>query len=81
MRVAPFGRTEAAMHLTLAPEENRLLIHHLVKRIEHMENELVHTDKRELQRSLAHEVDALRALTERLRAGAPNLEREVTPEV
>ena len=58
------------MHLTLSPEESRLLIRHLTQRIEHLDSELVHTDKRELQRALAEELRALSALTDRIRSGA-----------
>jgi len=58
------------MHLTLTPEETRLLVNHLTQRIEHMDAELVHTDRRDLQRSLANELQALRALTERIRSSA-----------
>ena len=54
------------MQLSLTPEETRLLLRHLAQRIEHMDAELVHTDKRALQRSLASEVNALRALTDRI---------------
>ena len=55
------------MQLTLTPDESRLLIRHLTQEIEHLDAELIHTDKRELQRALAHELDALRGLTERIR--------------
>ena len=58
------------MQITFTSEETRLLIGHLNKQIEHMDDELVHTDKRELQRSLAAELEALRALAERIDAGA-----------
>jgi hypothetical protein len=69
------------MHLTLTPEETRLLLHHLTQRIEHMDAELVHTDKRELQRSLAHELQALRALTERIRSGVANDGKDEIPDI
>jgi hypothetical protein len=58
------------MHLTLTPEETRLLLHHLAERIAYMDAELVHTDKRELQRSLTRDLQGLRALTDRIRSGA-----------
>jgi hypothetical protein len=60
------------MHLTLTVDETRLLVTHLTQRIQHLEDELVHTDKRELQRSLAREVQGLRTLTDRIRLGAAN---------
>jgi hypothetical protein len=58
------------MHLMLTPEESRLLIRNLTHRIEHLDSELVHTDKRELQRALAQELQALSALTDRIRSSA-----------
>ena len=69
------------MHLTLTPEETRLLVSHLTQRIEHMDAELVHTDRRDLQRSLASELQALRALTERIRSGAASPEAEPPPDI
>jgi hypothetical protein len=54
------------MYLSLTPEETRLLIHHLTQQVDHMDTELIHTDKRELQRALAKEVEALRTLTDRI---------------
>lgn len=56
------------MHLTLTPEETRLLLRHLTERIEHIDNELVHTDKRELQHSIARDAQELRALVDRIRS-------------
>ncbi len=56
------------MHLTLTRDEGRLLLRHLTQHIEHLDDELVHTDKRELQRSLADELDELRSLATRLRS-------------
>ena len=58
------------MHLTLTPQESRLLIDHLTQQVGHLDEELVHTDKRELQRALATELQALRDLTDRIRAQA-----------
>jgi hypothetical protein len=46
---------EVTTQLTLTPEESALLIHHLTQRIEHLDAELVHTDRRDLQRALADE--------------------------
>lgn len=62
------------MHLDLTSEETSLLLRHLALRIEHMDGELVHTDKRDLQRGLAHDLEDLRALTARIHSevdGAP----------
>jgi hypothetical protein len=58
------------MELTLTRDEGRLLLRHLTQHIEHLDDDLVHTDKRELQRSLATELDDLRALCARLRSAA-----------
>ena len=69
------------MQLTLAPEETRLLLHHLTQRIEHMDAELVHTDKRELQHSLAHELQKLKALKERIRSSADASPEQPTPDM
>lgn len=69
------------MHLTLTPEETRLLVRHLSERIAYMDAELVHTDKRELQRSLVHELQALRALTDRIRSGAVADGEEPVPDM
>lgn len=54
------------MQLTLTHEEMRLLLHHLGQRVEHLDAELVHTDKRELQRALAADLGVLRALCDRI---------------
>jgi len=61
------------MQLTLTPEESSLLIRHLTQQIEHLDSELVHTDKRDLQRDLARELQALRTLTDRIRSSVPPL--------
>jgi hypothetical protein len=58
------------MQLTLSPEEANILIEQLTKRLEHIDDELVHTDKRELQRALASDLDSLRAITERIQSAA-----------
>jgi 5-bromo-4-chloroindolyl phosphate hydrolysis protein len=55
------------MQLTLTAEETRLLLDNLGKRIEHMDAELIHTDKHELQHALAVELQQLRALADRIR--------------
>jgi hypothetical protein len=54
------------MRFEMTPEEARFLDAHLVRHIESVEDELVHTDKREMQSELAREVSALRAIHERL---------------
>ncbi len=58
------------MQLTLTPDETRLLLRHLAAQVDHLDAELIHTDKRDLQRSLARELDALRTLTSRLQSSA-----------
>ena len=65
------------MLLKLTTAEAELLLYHLTKRIEHIDTELVHTDKRELQRSLAEDLRALRALESRIRASARTPEAEL----
>jgi hypothetical protein len=69
---------EVTMQLTLTPEESSLLIRNLMQRIEHLDSELVHTDKRDLQRDLARELQALRTLTDRIRSSASPI-REQAP--
>ena len=54
------------MQLTLETEEARLLVRYLGQQLEHMDDELIHTDKRELQRELVSEMKVLRALTDRI---------------
>ncbi len=68
------GRTDIAMNFVLSPDEGRLLLRHLTQWIEHLDADLVHTDKRELQRSLARELDSVRALTDRLRSAVEQSE-------
>ena len=41
------------MQLVLTPAEGKILIRHLTHQADHLDDELVHTDKRELQRALA----------------------------
>jgi hypothetical protein len=67
------------MNLTLTAGEARLLLHHLTQQLEHMDNEVVHTDKRDLQRGLAHDLAELQALTDRIRSCAGNLEEKAGP--
>ncbi len=63
------------MRFLLSTGEAQLLDDHLVRHIESVENELIHTDKRELQAELAREVDLLRQIRERL---ADQIGREPT---
>jgi hypothetical protein len=56
------------MHIDLSPIEARLLLRHLEQHIQHLDTELVHTDKHQLQHSLALEIEALRAICEKFRA-------------
>ena len=56
------------MNLEISPQEAQLLRTHLARHVQHVENELVHTDKHELQHSLASELEKLRALLQRLDA-------------
>ena len=69
------------MLIKLTTEETELLLQHLAKRAEQMDSELVHTDKRELQRSLAEDLRALRALESRIRDAerAPQADEERSP--
>jgi len=67
------------MNLSLTSAETRLLLNHLTQRIDHLDGELIHTDKRELQRALAVELQQLRALTDRIRASAARVEEEPAP--
>jgi hypothetical protein len=66
------------MQLMLTTEETRLLTHHLTQRLEHMETELLHTDKRELQRAIARDIEALRALVDRVGASTGATEMNQT---
>ena len=56
------------MTLTLTPQEAQLLRSHLARHLAHVESELVHTDKFELQHDLAADVAKLRALVEKIGA-------------
>ncbi len=66
------------MQLSLSRDEGRLLVRHLDQHIEQLDASLVHTDKRELQRALASELNALRTVTDRIRM---RLDREEMPDV
>jgi hypothetical protein len=54
------------MRFEMTQEEAKFLDAHLVRHIESVENELVHTDKRQMQSELAREVSALRTIHDRL---------------
>ncbi|HEY1695368.1 MAG TPA: hypothetical protein VGG39_24535 [Polyangiaceae bacterium] len=56
------------MQLELTQHDVALLLRHLERHIQHLETELVPTDARELQVTLAREIAALEALCERLKA-------------
>lgn len=56
------------MNLELTPEEVRLLTTHLARHIKHVDNELVHTDQRQMQRDLGREEEVLNTILSRLRA-------------
>ena len=55
------------MQLDLSLEEVNFLSRHLNRHIEAVDAELIHTDKRQLQRELAAEVAKLKELQERLK--------------
>jgi hypothetical protein len=59
---------EDDMQLNLSPEEAVFLTRHLNRHIEAVDAELIHTDKRQLQRELAAELAKLKELQERLKA-------------
>jgi hypothetical protein len=54
------------MQLNLTDEEARLLALHLTKHIKHVDDELVHTDKRSMQRELALDERRLVSILEKL---------------
>lgn len=54
------------MNLEISPQEAQLLRTHLRRHVESVEQELVHTDKAELQHALARELENLRALLQRI---------------
>lgn len=54
------------MKLDLNVQEASLLKKQIDRRLEELELELVHTDKRELQRALAKDGELLRSIEERL---------------
>ena len=54
------------MRLELSPDEARFLHEQLVRQLQWIEDELVHTDKRDLQREIAADAQRLRELIERM---------------
>lgn len=56
------------MHLDLTHEESRFLAHQLALQLEHVTTELVHTDKREMQRDLAADERHLKEILAKLDA-------------
>ena len=54
------------MNLELSTDEARFLREHLQSHIEQVEGELIHTDKRALQRALASDVEHLRRIERKL---------------
>ena len=56
--------------LDLSPQEIQLLTKHLVRYVEHLDAELVRTDKHELQHALAREIETLRSIAQRLGSAA-----------
>ena len=54
------------MHLELTDEEARMLALHLERHIKRVDDELVHTDSRQMQRELAHDERRLVAILEKL---------------
>jgi hypothetical protein len=56
------------MQIDLSIDDTRFLHQLLARHLEEMENELVHTDKRTMQREIAADTKRLRALLARLQA-------------
>jgi hypothetical protein len=56
------------MRIDLTDSQAKLLSVHLNRHIEHVENELVHTDKVQMQHDLAREVGLLREIQQRINA-------------
>jgi hypothetical protein len=55
-----------AVQLDFSPDDLRFLVDHLDRYIASMDDELVHSDDRTIQRDLAAELDRLRRLRQRL---------------
>ncbi len=58
------------MQIDLSLDDARFLHQVLARQLQVMENELVHTDKREMQREIAADTRRLRELLGRLPAGS-----------
>jgi hypothetical protein len=56
------------MNLELTPQQASLLAVHLKKHIDRVDNELIHTDKRQMQRDLAKDEAELLEILAKLRA-------------
>jgi hypothetical protein len=56
------------MNLELSSDDARFLHDHLEDHIAHVESELIHTDKRDLQRALARDIEHLRTIERKLAA-------------
>lgn len=54
------------MNLDLTPSEARFLLEHLTRHLAHVDDELIHTDKRQMQRALAQDLHQLEVIRERL---------------
>ena len=57
---------EDAVQLDLTLEEARFLKEHLARHIADVDSELVHTDKREMQRALVADIEHLKRIAHRL---------------
>lgn len=55
-----------ATNLDLSPDDLRFLVGHLERYIASLDDELVHSDKREIQHELASEVGRLQRLRDQL---------------
>ncbi len=53
--------------LTLSNDDAAFLLEHLIKHARHVENELVHTDKRALQSDIARDLERLERLRDRVK--------------
>lgn len=58
------------MQIDLSPDDARFLHQVLARHLQEMENELVHTDKREMQREIAADTRRLRELLGRIPTGS-----------
>jgi hypothetical protein len=54
------------MHLELSPDDARFLEEQLIRHLHEVENELVHTDDRQMQREIAEQTRRIRSLIDRL---------------